>query len=282
MTTSAKPHKYFDFTFWVLLITSILFIIISKLDVEDRLQLDPNILRILRGILAGIGGFVAARLLYRIFRKRLHHYIDQEVPREQVILLDSVLRFIILLLPLLFILNQLGLTLNNITLILGLLTTGLAFAVRDILISLLAWMMLLMRRPIRIGDMITIDDQTGRVQTIDTFFVTLDPGASNAGNLIRVPNRIFLEKPCVLQSEGYISEKLIWPVQGLLPSVSSVESELLPVLGIESGLQVFTEVKTEIPYLRIQIRYRVLPDMRNLTRTRVIERLSEMEKRSEA
>jgi MscS family membrane protein len=276
MTPPAKQNKYFDLTFWVLLITSILFIVISRLDVQGRLNLDPDILRVLRSILAGIGGFVAARLLYRITKKRLNQYLDQEVPKEQIILLDSLLRFIILLLPLLFVLNQLGLTLNNITLILGLLTTGLAFAVRDILISLLAWMMLLMRRPIRIGDRITIDDQTGRVLTIDTFFVTLDPGTADTGSLIRVPNRIFLEKPCILQSATHVAEKLVWPVESKMPSVEQVQQQLLPIIGEGSRLQVYAEVKTEAPYLRLNVRYLVSPESRNDIRTRVIMALSEM------
>lgn len=275
MNSQPKQHKYFDLTFWVLLITSVLFIVISKLDVQGRLNLEPEVLRVLRSLLAGLGGFVAARLLYRITKKRLNHYLDQEVPQEQIILLDSLLRFVIFLIPLLFVLNQLGLTLNNITLILGLLTTGLAFAVRDILISLLAWMMLLMRRPIRIGDRITIDEQTGHVLTIDTFFVTLDPGSADSGSLIRVPNRIFLEKPCILQSATHVSEKLVWPVEGKMPEIEQVKQKLLPLMGKDSKLQVYAEVKTETPYLRLNIRYLVSPDARNEMRTRVIMAMSE-------
>jgi small-conductance mechanosensitive channel len=90
-----------------------------------------------------------------------------------------------------------GVTLENITLFVGLIATGLAFALREILLPFFVWFMLLTKRPFRIGDYIKIGDDEGRVKHIGTFYVFLDPLNTDLNQTIKIPNKIFLEKQVI-------------------------------------------------------------------------------------
>jgi MscS family membrane protein len=93
-----------------------------------------------------------------------------------------------------FILYNLGVSLSNLTLIVGLAASGLAFAVRDVLLSIISWLILLRKKPFRIGDYIRIGDDEGEVRHIGTFHVILDKTPDTRDDFTRVPNKTFLEK----------------------------------------------------------------------------------------
>lgn len=135
--------------------------------------------------------FFITSLILRLTVKRVFNFFDE---REEKLFFTKIYRWSAYTLATLYILYVLGVSLNNITLLIGLIATGLAFAIRDVLISFFSWIILLRKKPFRIGDYIRIGEDEGVVQHIGTFYVILDKTPDYSEDYTRVPNRIFLEK----------------------------------------------------------------------------------------
>lgn len=96
---------------------------------------------------------------------------------------------------------------------LGLLSAGLAIALKDLVASLAGWMFILWRNPISVGDRIQIGDFKGDVIDIRLFkFTLLEIGNwvdsdQSTGRMIQVPNSIILSDPLANYSQGF---QFIW------------------------------------------------------------------------
>ena len=89
---------------------------------------------------------------------------------------------------------------ESIATYLGLLSAGIAIALRDPITNITAWMFILWRSPFNIGDRIEIGSNAGDVIDINFFKFTLMEignwidGESNTGRIIHVPNgKVFTE-----------------------------------------------------------------------------------------
>src|SRR3989338_6745509 len=91
--------------------------------------------------------------------------------------------------------------------------SAIAFTIRDVLVSYLAWFILLTKKPFRIGDYIKIEDYEGRVQHIGTFYVIVDDSPESFDDFIRVPNKLFLEKPIHNYGKGKIPLSIKIPIE---------------------------------------------------------------------
>lgn len=161
------------------------------------LILNPGILATIKIISIILWTFFIASVFIKFTHNRVHQLFDESVDLEQKILLSKFYTFFVYLFATAFVLWKMGVTLENITLFVGLIATGLAFALREILLPFFVWFMLLTKRPFRIGDYIKIGDDEGRVKHIGTFFVFLDPLNTDLNQTIKIPNKIFLEKQVI-------------------------------------------------------------------------------------
>lgn len=91
-----------------------------------------------------------------------------------------------------------GVSLGNLTLFVGLIATGFAFAIRDLLLSFFAWFIILNKKPFQMGDYIKIGNEMGLVTRIGTFFFTLETGTP--GEFVKIPNSLILTNP--IQNKG--------------------------------------------------------------------------------
>ena len=91
--------------------------------------------------------------------------------------------------------------------------SAIAFTIRDVLVSYLAWFILLTKRPFRIGDYIKIDDYEGRVQHIGTFHVVVDDSPESFEDYVKIPNKLFLEKPIHNYGKGKIPLSIKVPIE---------------------------------------------------------------------
>jgi small-conductance mechanosensitive channel len=84
---------------------------------------------------------------------------------------------------------------------LGLLTAGLAIALKDLVASLAGWVFIMWRRPFQLGDRIQIGDKAGDVVDIRIFqFTILEIGNwvdadQSTGRVIHIPNSLLLTEP---------------------------------------------------------------------------------------
>ena len=85
-------------------------------------------------------------------------------------------------------------SIQNLGTFLGLLTAGLAIALKDLVSNLAGWLFILMRHPFKVGDRIEIGEHRGDVVDIRLFqFTLLEIGNwvaadQNTGRIIHVPN----------------------------------------------------------------------------------------------
>lgn len=96
---------------------------------------------------------------------------------------------------------------------LGLLSAGLAIAFKDLLINLVGWLFILIRKPLRLGDRIQIGEVTGDVIDIRIFqFSVMEIGNwvdadQSTGRIIHIPNGFVFSKFQANYTEGF---EYIW------------------------------------------------------------------------
>ena len=161
------------------------------------IALNVGILTAFKTISIILWTYFIASIFIKLTQNKAHKLFDESVDIEQKILLSKFYTFIVYSLATAYVLWKMGVTLANITIFLGLIATGLAFALREILLPFFIWFILLTKRPFRIGDYIRIGEDEGKVRHIGTFFVFLDPINTDINETIKIPNKLFLEKQII-------------------------------------------------------------------------------------
>jgi len=145
------------------------------------------------------------RLIYKITTDRVSRIFDEQ---EERIFYSKIYGWILFSIGAFIVLNLFGLSLNNITLFIGIIATGFAFAVREVLLSFIGWLILLRKKPFRIGDHIRIGEEHGKVVHIGTYYVILDKTTDIPDDFTRIPNRFFLEKSIEKLGKSLAHEKI--------------------------------------------------------------------------
>lgn len=145
------------------------------------------------------------RLIYKFTAARVARIFDEN---EERIFYSKIYGWVLFSIAGFTVLNLFGLSLNNITLFIGIIATGFAFAVREVLLSFIGWLILLRKKPFRIGDHIRIGDEHGKVVHIGTYYVILDKTTDIPDDFTRIPNRFFLEKSIEKLGKSRAHEKI--------------------------------------------------------------------------
>jgi len=97
---------------------------------------------------------------------------------------------------------------HNAATFLGLLTAGLAVALKDPLVNLVGWMFILWRRPFAVGDRIQVGTHAGDVMDVTTSRFTLAEIGSwvhadqITGRIVHIPNSKVFVEPVAIYSRG--------------------------------------------------------------------------------
>lgn len=130
---------------------------------------------------------------------------------------------------------------RQLTTFFGLLSAGVAVALKDWLVNLAAWSFILWRRPFDVGDRIEIGELKGDVVDIRLFqFSLLEVGGwvdadQSTGRLVHVPNGLVFTRPLVNYDRGL---GFVWhevPVLVTFESDWRRAREILLSLGEEHG-----------------------------------------------
>ncbi|WP_339813199.1 mechanosensitive ion channel domain-containing protein [uncultured Imperialibacter sp.] len=170
-------------------------------------------------VLWTLGSLIVVTIVLRLTENRVFRFNDDEVDLEQRILFTKIYSNTLYLLVAAVVFWKMGLEIENITIFLGLITTGVAFAVRDVINSYFAWFIILTKHPFRIGDYVKIGDEAGTVERIGTFFVTLqNPGATD---FIKVPNNTLLSKAIINMGKNRVMHTVKFPVKIIPPDIQA-------------------------------------------------------------
>jgi small-conductance mechanosensitive channel len=135
---------------------------------------------------------------------------------------------------------------------LGLLSAGLAIALKDPLANLAAWLFILWRRPFEVGDRVQLGDHAGDVVDIRLFqFTLLEIGHwvqadQTTGRLIHLPNAMLFNVPVANYTRGFQS---IWTE---LPVLVTFESDwqkaraILQAIAEQHGTGAAAQAGTEL------------------------------------
>lgn len=128
---------------------------------------------------------------------------------------------------------------QSIATFLGLVSAGVAIALKDLLVNLAGWIFILWRRPFEVGDRIQIGSQSGDVIDIRIFqFTLMEIGNwvdadQSTGRVIHIPNGKVFTEPQANYHKGF---QYIWnevPVLVTFESNWRKAKEILQRIGIE-------------------------------------------------
>ena len=186
-------------------------------------------LRVLETIVFTAIVFLVASVIARLTTKPIQSLMD-DMEVESRLILSKLYSMGIYIAGFIVILVHLGVSANNITLVLGFAATGFAFAIRDIISAYMVWFVLLTKRPFRIGDTISVDGTIGQVQHIGTFHVLVDPTPKTVSDYVRIPNVLFIQKSVQNYGKDPIPARFEIHVKGLPASytkkAAALEKEL--------------------------------------------------------
>jgi small-conductance mechanosensitive channel len=124
---------------------------------------------------------------------------------------------------------------------LGLLSAGIAIALKDLIVSMAGWMFLMWRRPFSVGDRIQIGPHTGDVIDLRLFkFTLLEIGNwvdadQSTGRILHIPNWMVLTETIANYSKGF---QYIWNEIAVLVTFESnwkKAKEILREIGSRHG-----------------------------------------------
>lgn len=146
------------------------------------------------GIVAGIVillvGWSLAGWAGRLVRRYL--LSRDVVDRTYVPLAENLVRYSLLALAVIVVLDQFGVEITSIIAVLGTIGVAIALAVQGTLSNLAAGIMILALRPIRVGDDIEAEGNAGVVYIIGLFLTTIH---TKDGTAVTLPNALLWTKP---------------------------------------------------------------------------------------
>lgn len=237
---------------------------------KDVIELSDVMVKIISRLSLIIAIFFFISVVLRLSLKWVYNWFDEP---EEKIFYTKIYSWTLYSLGVFFFLYDFGVSLGNLTLFVGLIATGLAFAVRDVLISYFAWLILLRKKPFRIGDYIRIGDDEGKVMHIGTFYVLLDSTDDLPEDYIRVPNKVFMEKSIHNLGARILHERLSFQLKGWPTDKSKrledLHQKIGKILERKDRLRVYTDIKND--KISLNVEYLVGFDVRLKLRSDVID-----------
>ncbi len=130
----------------------------------------------------------ARRYLHSIVRSRTHVDLNAAASIERLI------HYFLLILVVLFAMSMVGIPLTAFTIFGGALAIGVGFGAQNLINNFISGLILMMERPIRIGDLVEVDGRSGFIEEIGARCSRL---RQFSGVDILVPNSSFLEKSVI-------------------------------------------------------------------------------------
>jgi small-conductance mechanosensitive channel len=194
----------------------------------------------LTALLTVVGTIVLAVAVDRALLHRGHRLASAVVRDELTPMLDTRLRFLRRLITLAIVLVGLLLALSQFgglsRLAAGLLASGalfaaiVGFAARQTLANLIAGVMLTVTQPLRIGDRVTVEDETGTVEDVRLNYTVVRGGD---GGRIFIPNERLAAG--ILHNDTIVEPLVALEVELWLPPAVDADAALAALRGLDGG-----------------------------------------------
>jgi MscS family membrane protein len=207
----------------------VIFVGVILLDNYEIVIISKVIINILKTIAIIITSYFIASIFIRLTSSWALKLIE-EGHIEQRIIVSKLYSAVIYFLATLFVLWKMGVSIQNIALMSGFFATGLAFALREVLLSFFVWLILLIKKPFRIEDNIKIGDDEGIVKHIGIFYVLINNNPKNETNYIKVPNKQFIEKSIYNYGKKEVPIKIVYNIDSNIKDISKKIDSLVKTL----------------------------------------------------
>lgn len=166
--------------------------------------------------------------------------------------------------------------------------TLMGWGIRNPIMNLAAWLLIILQKPYRIGDRVILGTTIGDVRDISTMYTQLDQvggtigGEEKSGRSVLIPNQHLFRWNVInyTRDEKYILDEVI--IRLTYRSDITRAEEIMCEQAVEVTVEICEETG-ESPYVRFEfipsgviakLRYRVGPVNRQSTSTLIVERIS--------
>ncbi len=165
---------------------------------------------------------VLARLVRSIVRDRVLPTVDAPLPLRQSI--DAGLNYVGVILALVIGIGVLGVDFTNLAIVLGALSVGIGLGLQNIANNVISGVILLVERPIKAGDWVSVAGHEGFVRRINIRATEMETFQRTH---VIMPNSMFLQNPVVNRTYSDTSSRVeIKLTVGLATDVSAMEGLL--------------------------------------------------------
>ena len=227
-------------------------------------------------------------VLYRFSMRRLYRYLVAHAHKEENAFRTSfVFRYSFMAIAVLTIIAIFGKSLVLIGLSLAFISTMLAWALRDPIMNLAGWLMLISVRPYRVGDRVILAGNIGVVKDISIMYTLLEQvggtigGEEKSGRALLIPNMHLFGWTIVnyTRDEQFILDEV--PVRVTYDSnIERAEQiliadarEVLGHLVDETGLDPYVRHEFMASGIVSRVRYRVPPHRRQEISSKIVDRI---------
>ena len=144
-----------------------------------------------------------ARLIRRIVRDRVLPTVDAPMPLRQSI--DAGLNYVGVIVAILIGIGALGIDFTNLAIVLGALSVGIGLGLQNIANNVISGVFLLVERPIKAGDWVTVSGHEGFVRRINIRATEIETFQRTH---VLVPNSLFLQNPVVNRTYSDTSSRV--------------------------------------------------------------------------
>jgi len=188
------------------------------------IPVDSMVMKIIELFLTFVISLLVINIILRLTEKRLWTMFEKEMEVEQRIIVSRLYSITLYTIATFVTIYKAGVSIGNLTIFIGLVASGFAFAIRDLLLSFFAWFIILNRKPFKMGDYIDIDSQFGLVTRIGTFYFTLE--LNNKKDYVKIPNSMVLSKHITIRGESKYREELKIALRTIPSDIDELTREL--------------------------------------------------------
>jgi len=144
-----------------------------------------------------------ARLIRGVVRERVLPTLDAPLPLRQSI--DAGLNYVGVIVAILIGIGTLGIDFTNLAIVLGALSVGIGLGLQNIANNVISGVFLLVERPIKAGDWVSVSGHEGFVRRINIRATEIETFQRTH---VLVPNSIFLQNPVVNRTYSDTSSRV--------------------------------------------------------------------------
>lgn len=185
--------------------------------------------RLVRLVIMLVAIFWAVSALKRFLFNRYLSRIG--IDRALQYAIAQICGYVALVIGVFIILQNVGINLSSLAIFVGALGVGIGVGLQNVTSNFISGLIVLLERPIKIGDRVEVDKVAGRITAIHARSTTV---LTNDNINIIVPNSHFIEKPVTNWTHGDLNVRFLVPIRAAYGSDVEKVCELLLAVAKEN------------------------------------------------